>query len=177
MHRFLLFGLLVPIAVTAQSYQVEWSVNGIGGGPTASAGYRANTTAGQTAIGRIGSSSFLALIGYWQSEAQVGVEEDEQLRPNSGRLVTTLCPPAPNPFARNTRVRYSLAAAAHVTLEVYDLTGRVRATLADAPHQPGRYETGWNGADNSGRLLANGVYFCRFRAGDHREIGKLMLAR
>ncbi len=160
----------------AQDYQVRWSVNGIGGGPASSTRYQARSTAGQTAVGRMGSPNFLALIGYWQGDVLTGIDE-EPARPNIGSLVTGLRSPAPNPFRSRTLIRYSLAQEAEVLLQVYDPTGRQVKTLVSSARHPGRYTLSWNGTDDHGRLLANGIYFCRFKAGDYREVKKLLLTR
>ena len=160
----------------AQGYQVKWSVNGIGGGPANSTNYQARSTAGQTAVGRIGSSNFLALIGYWQGDILTGIDE-EPVQPSIGPLITGLHSPAPNPFRSRTLIRYSLAQETKVLLQVYDPAGRQVKTLVSSAQQPGRYTLPWNGTDDHGRLLANGIYFCRFKAGDYREVKKLLLTR
>jgi len=64
-----------------------------------------------------------------------------------------------------------------VVLRVHDLTGRVVRTLVNARQQPGRYSLSWNGRDDQGRLLGNGVYFCKLATGDYRSTRKLVLTR
>ena len=131
---------------------------------------------GQTAVGEVTGSSYWALIGFWQPEAQTGVREQAN-SPNSGPLVTRLYVPQPNPFRMHLAIRYSLAAECLVTLRVHDLAGRVVRTLANGTMRPGRYGMSWNGTDDRGRELARGVYFCRFTAGDCRATEKLVLQR
>ena len=55
--------------------------------------------------------------------------------------------------------------------------GRVVRTLANGQQQPGSYSVAWNGRDQVGRSLANGIYFCKFSAGDCRATEKLVLKR
>jgi hypothetical protein len=159
----------------AQNYKCDWSVNGIGGGEMTGA-YKCGSTVGQTATGFISGSNYWALIGFWQTEGQVGVRE-QAYSPNQGPLKTRLYTPQPNPFRAHLAIRYSLAAEGRVTLRVHDLTGRVVRTLADGVMRPGRYSLNWRGTDDRGRELARGVYFCRFTAGDYRATEKLVLQR
>ncbi len=161
---------------TAQNYKCDWSVVGIGGGEMAGTAYKCGSTAGQTASGFITGSNYWALIGFWQPEGQTGVRE-QAYSPNQSPLVTRLFTPQPNPFRSALTIRYSLAAEGRVTLRVHDLTGRVVRTLANGVMRPGRYNLNWNGADDRGRALARGVYFCRLTAGDYRATEKLVLQR
>ncbi len=160
----------------AQNYKCDWSVVGIGGGEMAGSAYKCGATAGQTAAGFITGPSYWALIGFWLPEEQTGVRE-QAYWPSHGQLVTRLYPPQPNPFRAALAIRYSLATEGRVELRVHDLTGRVVRTLANGVMRPGRYSLRWDGADGRGRELARGVYFCRFKAGDHREVKKLLLTR
>jgi hypothetical protein len=179
MRRLTLACIVVCAAVSviqAQNYRCDWSVNGIGGGEMASSAHKCGSTVGQTAAGQLTGTSYWALIGFWQTEGQVGVRE-QAYSPNQGPLVTHLYSPFPTPFVRGVAIRYSLAAEGRVTLRVHDLAGRVVRTLANGVMRPGRYSLSWNGADDRGRELARGVYFCRFTAGDYRATEKLVLQR
>jgi len=169
-------GVLGGCLCLAQNYKCDWSVVGIGGGDMAGSSYKCGATAGQTAAGLITGSNYWALIGFWQPEGQTGVRE-QAYSPSQGPLVTRLYSPFPTPFVRGVAIRYSLAAEGRVTLRVHDLAGRVVRTLANGVMRPGRYSLSWNGADDRGRELARGVYFCRFTAGDYRATEKLVLQR
>jgi hypothetical protein len=72
-----------------------------------------------------------------------------------------LYPNFPNPFNPSTTIRYDLSAEGRVRLGVYDLIGqRIRQLLDD--HQPaGRHQLEWNGADQTGGIVASGVYLLR----------------
>jgi hypothetical protein len=160
----------------AQNYKCDWSVNGIGGGDMAGSSYKCGATAGQTAAGQLTGTSYWALIGFWQPEGQTGVRE-QAYSPNQGPLVTRLYSPQPNPSRAAAFIRYSLGASAHASLSIHDLTGRQIRVLVNSQQKPGRYSVTWNGRDQVGRSLANGVYFCRFTAGDYRATEKLVLQR
>jgi hypothetical protein len=168
--------LLVAVIAAAQPYRCDWSVVGVGGGEMSSSAYKCGATAGQTAAGLITGSNYWALIGYWLPEGEVGVREQAQW-PNQGQLVTRLYAPRPNPFRTHLAIRYSLAADGPVSLAVHDITGRVVRQLCASRVKRGAYSVTWDGADVRGRSLANGIYFCRFTAGDYRATEKLVLQK
>jgi hypothetical protein len=83
----------------------------------------------------------------------------------------------PNPFNPSTIIRFDLATAAVVRLEVLDVTGSRVAVLVDGPVDPGRHQIRWQGTDGAGRAVASGVYFYRFRAGEVDEVRRMALLR
>jgi hypothetical protein len=173
--RTIAVALLLLVAAAGAQYRCDWSVNGIGGGDITGSSYKCGATAGQTAAGQMTGTSYWALIGFWQPEGQTGVREAQW---SSGQVLKSrLCAPQPNPFRTHLAVRYSLGASAHASLSIHDLTGRQIRVLVNSQQKPGRYSVTWNGRDQVGRSLANGVYFCRFSAGDFRATEKLVLER
>ena len=66
----------------------------------------------------------------------------------------------PNPFYSGTNIRWQLKGQGHVTLRVFDNTGRVVRTLVDSPLESGAYSIVWDGKDRLGNRLAKGTYFC-----------------
>jgi len=62
----------------------------------------------------------------------------------------------PNPFNPTTRIEYGMPRAGHVTLDVYDVTGRKVATLVDASQS-----AGWHVITLDASSLASGLYFYR----------------
>jgi flagellar hook assembly protein FlgD len=60
-----------------------------------------------------------------------------------------------------------LSAAAksyQVRLQVYDLQGRLVATLKEGVLDSGTHELHWNGSDQSGRKMPAGVYIYKLEA-------------
>ncbi len=78
----------------------------------------------------------------------------------------------PNPFADRATLSYTLPEAAAVRVEVYDVTGRLVATLVDAPQGSGPHEVEWDAAD-----LPSGVYLYRIEAGRFSETHRTVLVR
>jgi YD repeat-containing protein len=83
----------------------------------------------------------------------------------------------PNPFSRDTTVRFSLLADCTVRLSVYDVTGRKVAILADGRLSAGGHSVVWGGEDQAGRPVAAGIYFCGLTAGSQTGIIKVLLAK
>jgi hypothetical protein len=67
----------------------------------------------------------------------------------------------PNPFNPGTRIQFSLPSGGEASLTVYNAVGQRVRTLADGRHRPGRYVVDWDGADESGRAVASGIYHYR----------------
>jgi hypothetical protein len=91
---------------------------------------------------------------------------------------TRLLAPFPNPLARATTLRFDLARASHVRLEVFDLNGRRVATVADRAYDPGRYAIEWSGRGANGASLGAGLYFVRLSGSGFRaQSARLAIVR
>jgi Tol biopolymer transport system component len=103
-------------------------------------------------------------------------------RPGSTTVTPQVLPEAtfqsfPNPFKENTTISFHVAEASHVTVSIFDVTGRQLNILADADYQPGSYQVQWNGRGQQGLALANGCYICQFRTNNGVLVKKIMLDR
>ncbi|HPN40446.1 MAG TPA: choice-of-anchor J domain-containing protein [Candidatus Cloacimonadota bacterium] len=84
----------------------------------------------------------------------------------------------PNPFNPNReegKVRYSLASNGMVTLNIYDISGRLVTTLLDGVAQEAGVEQtiSWNGTNDKRDVVANGVYFYVIESSSgERAVGK-----
>jgi hypothetical protein len=74
----------------------------------------------------------------------------------------------PNPFNSATKITFSVPDAARVTIQVYDLNGRLVATLIDDVMPAGMHSQIFE-TDN----LASGTYVYKMRAGDFTESRKM----
>lgn len=91
--------------------------------------------------------------------------------------LATLRQNVPNPFNPSTVIRYELTAPAAVQLQVFDLAGRVVATLYAGNDTTGAHERVWQGRDDEGHAVAAGVYVYRLRAGNELETRRMVLAK
>jgi hypothetical protein len=98
-------------------------------------------------------------------------EDDVSRGGHSSAPRLVLGPVRPNPFRGATALHFSLSAPASVCLEVFDLQGRRVKVLARGPHGAGEHEARWDGRDEEGRELPQGLYLYRLEAGTHRGGG------
>ena len=99
----------------------------------------------------------------------VGIQEqDRKLKTEKRKALQN----KPNPFQGSTVISYSLPGSAHVTLKVFDITGRLLETLVNEIQEHGSYQVQWNSNDNP-----SGIYFCRLQAGDFTDTKKMLLLR
>lgn len=84
---------------------------------------------------------------------------------------------APNPFSKETAIRYSLPQKSKVVLKIYDTRGREISTLVDETQKRGKYRVNWNIRDIPKEKLPNGVYFYHFKADDFSDTKKMVMVR
>jgi hypothetical protein len=84
-----------------------------------------------------------------------------------------------NPWRRGeARLAFQLGTPARAELRVYDLAGRVVRRLADRIFPAGAEQVvTWDGLDDHGRPVSNGVYFYRLRIADRLTDRKVVLLR
>jgi hypothetical protein len=81
----------------------------------------------------------------------------------------------PNPFHPQTTIEYVLPTEAPVRLAIFDASGRQVRVLADKHMPAGKHTAAWDGRNDTGKLLASGIYFVRFEAAGMSQVGKLVL--
>jgi hypothetical protein len=84
----------------------------------------------------------------------------------------------PNPFNPHTKITFDLMDRRRVSLQVYDLNGRmIRRLLNEVSFSAGPHEEFWNGRDDAGRQVASGTYLYRLSAGDFHETKRMVLVK
>jgi enterochelin esterase-like enzyme len=84
---------------------------------------------------------------------------------------------APNPFRTHATIRYAIPTNTQVSINVYDVNGRVVKSICKGKMPAGDHHVRWYGEDESGRKVASGVYFIRYHAGDYEATEKVLLIR
>jgi hypothetical protein len=84
---------------------------------------------------------------------------------------------SPNPFNPVTKIAYSIREAGPVTIEVYNVAGRVVRTLLNNELDAGSGYVMWNGANDSGEKCASGVYFYRIQAPGFVASNKMVMLK
>jgi subtilisin family serine protease len=103
--------------------------------------------------------------------AAVQISTDVQ-QPAGTPIAFSLAQNYPNPFNPSTVIEYVIPRSAYVTLEVFDILGRVVRTLVSGEQGFGSHSVRFDGAG-----LASGVYFYRLRSEDLVQTRKLMILR
>ena len=83
----------------------------------------------------------------------------------------------PNPFNPTTVIEYTLPERSQVSLTIYNVLGQEVRTLVNDIRAAGSYRIEWNGADDSGKPVATGVYLYRLQAGDFTQTRKMLLMK
>jgi hypothetical protein len=172
---------LAAAVADAQTYHVSYDAFGSAGSGWMSGPYRLGMTLGQPVAGR-GAAATLppsvegAGFWHWGMRPTLAVQE-----PAAAFARTfALYPNMQNPFSARTTIRFAVPASAGespVGIRVYDLSGRLVRTLASGRHEPGMHESTWDGLDQAGHVLGDGIYFCRMTAGTFTATRRIVLAR
>jgi len=65
----------------------------------------------------------------------------------------------------STTIRFALASADQVEINVYDVGGRVVRSLVNRRYEPGEHEVAWDQLDSSGKTVSRGLYFAQVSYG------------
>jgi len=120
-----------------------------------------------------GDSVYVYLIRAYVSYPVTAVQEAIELQPRSLSLAQNY----PNPFNPSTTIRFSLPVGGHVQLRVFDVVGRVVATLLDQQLPAGNHSIQWRGRTDSGLEAASGIYFYRLSADNFHKVRKMTLIK
>jgi hypothetical protein len=85
--------------------------------------------------------------------------------------------PIPNPFSGQAEIRFQLPVASNVSLKIYNITGQLVNTLVSEARPAGYYSVPWNGKNDKGQTMSNGVYFYSLEAGSFKATKKITLIK
>jgi len=84
----------------------------------------------------------------------------------------------PNPFNPVTTIGYGIPEIGKIELAIYDILGRRVCLLVNKTVNPGNYRIIWNGKNEMGEQLSNGIYFCRLSSLEGKsELRKMILLK
>ena len=81
----------------------------------------------------------------------------------------------PNPFSTEATIRFHLPEAGQVTLNVFDLQGRLIRQLHNGQLDSGQHQRQWDGAGEGGGQLPSGMYLVQLRSGGEVVNRKVLL--
>jgi len=99
--------------------------------------------------------------------------------PGSSRTIASLrlMPVRPNPARGAVSLAFELPRASRARLALYDVQGARVRTLADRDFPAGAHALRWDGRDDSGRAVANGVYFAQIEMDGIRATRRMVMLR
>ena len=84
----------------------------------------------------------------------------------------------PNPFNPTTAIPYDVPEGGGlVSLQVFDVGGRLVKTLMDGAQTAGHKRVTWDGRNSGGHAVASGVYFYRLLAPGLKQTRKMVLSK
>jgi predicted CXXCH cytochrome family protein len=83
----------------------------------------------------------------------------------------------PNPFNPITDIRFAIPKNGHVSIKIYDITGREVFELVNEELKAGTYSVKWNSMNNQGSFASSGVYFYRIISSDFVQTKKMILVK
>jgi flagellar hook assembly protein FlgD len=83
----------------------------------------------------------------------------------------------PDVVVETAMISYSVPATGEVSLQIFDEVGREVCSIMDGYRKVGTYRITWNGKDNQGVQVSNGVYFARLMSDNTFVTRKFVLVR
>jgi len=101
--------------------------------------------------------------------------EDEQTEssPNSFSLKQNY----PNPFNPLTKIEYWVPKRSHIKVKIFNILGEKIKTLVDGEKERGLHTENWDGANQQGVPVANGIYLYQLQADEFVNTNKMILLR
>jgi hypothetical protein len=81
----------------------------------------------------------------------------------------------PNPFRNVVNLEIELNKSSYFELEIFNTDGKTIKMLASDNYSPGNIKLSWDGTDEKGAKVKNGVYYYRLNTGDFEKKDKLIL--
>ena len=82
---------------------------------------------------------------------------------------------SPNPMTSGTHISFTLLSNDNVSIAVFDISGRKVSTIMNQEYiKSGKHSIFWNGTNDLGQVLENGVYFIRVYFGDKIVVRKVV---
>ena len=122
-------------------------------------------------------------LGFQTADVPFPVDPTAQTLTTLGHIKhTTVFQNYPNPFNPETWFPYNLAEQAEVSLKIYDIGGGLVRLMNIGLQEPGNYQSQekaayWDGRDKAGTLVASGIYFYTFTAGDFQSTRRMVILK
>jgi hypothetical protein len=104
----------------------------------------------------------------------IGNKMVAELLPTSHKIISRNYP---NPFNPETMIEYSLPNEGLTQVHIYNSLGQKIRTLVEALQQAGVHQMRWDGRNDNGELVTNGVYYYKIINAEFVETKKMLLLR
>ncbi len=104
----------------------------------------------------------------------IGIEEITKSEPEIKNSILTVCP---NPFTGKTKILLPSTdlPGRDASLKIYDITGSLIKSFNLANyHSLLAISISWDGTDDTGRTIPQGIYFCKFATPEKSEVVKII---
>ena len=113
--------------------------------------------------------SHLATLVYWLGTVKgfinpadhPGVSTDVPSASSNAPAAFALDQNYPNPFNPTTRIQFSLAASARITLKIFNVVGQEVATVLDGSFAAGTHSVVWDASNMGGTTVGSSMYIAR----------------
>mgnify|MGYP001126327682 CR=1 FL=1 len=106
-------------------------------------------------------------------EALIGIDEAK----NDLSFIDKLEQNFPNPFIKSTVIRYQVREKGSVKISIFNVTGQLVKRLVNEQMNPGTYIVQWDGMNNNGKIVGNGIYFYTLQTKDFSMTKKMILIK
>ncbi len=83
----------------------------------------------------------------------------------------------PNPFNLNTSIPFYLSEMNDITIDIYNIKGKLIISLTNKQEEVGYSEFLWDGRDKYGSSVSSGIYFYRFQIDDFTQVKKMLFLK
>jgi hypothetical protein len=83
----------------------------------------------------------------------------------------------PNPFNTSTTIRYQLDQPTKVNISIYNIIGQHIIELVNEYQDAGCHFVSWNGKNQSGNIVASGIYLCHIKVGHHEKTLRMLFLK
>lgn len=115
-----------------------------------------------------GSNGFAVMMDYFQMFGTVGIQQIGTNVPTKFALQQNY----PNPFNPTTKIKFDIAKATNVKIEIFNSLGQTVSTLVNDFKPAGYYETDFNASK-----LSSGVYFYRLTTDQFVDMKKMVVVK
>tara|TARA_Y100001980_G_C14294228_1_gene124106 strand:- start:184 stop:540 length:357 start_codon:yes stop_codon:yes gene_type:complete len=83
----------------------------------------------------------------------------------------------PNPFNPITNIEYSMSKNSNVSINIYDISGKLVKKLLNESKNPGFHSVRWDSKNNVGKKVSSGLYFYKMQTDNFEQVRKMILMR